>query len=164
MSNLNNQGLTGFPKLNLPVSKIRLKYYGTVLKIFDCIRNKFVALTPEEYVRQQFTLWLINFKGFPKSLMANEVSLDLNGTKRRCDSVVFNSDGSILMIVEFKAPDIEISQNVFDQIMRYNLVLKAKLLIVSNGLSHYCCLPNYSTGCYCFLDNIPDYITAKEFD
>ena len=163
MSKFENEILENRPILNIPISRVRLKRVGSILKIFDCIRNKFVALTPEEYVRQQFSLWMINSLGYPRSLISNEVSLNLNGTKRRCDTVVFNPDGSILIIVEYKAPDVVISQDVFDQIMRYNLVLKAQFLIVSNGYFHYCCCPDYIKGTYTFLEKIPEYRIAKEF-
>lgn len=162
MNNFKKEDLRKIPVLNIPYTRVRLRYFGSILKIFDRLRNRFVALTPEEYVRQQFTGWMINFLEYPPSLMANEVSLNLYGTTKRCDTVVYNSDGTILMIVEFKAPDVSITQDVFDQIMRYNLALKAKILVVSNGISHYCCLPNYNSETYHFLDQIPNYKTAKE--
>ena len=93
--------------------------------------------------------------------MANEIGIELNGTKRRCDTVVFNSDGTPLVIVEYKAPDISISQNVFDQIVRYNMVLRAGYLIVSNGITHYCCVIDYDRNTYHFIPEIPDYSSLR---
>ena len=96
-------------------------------------------------------------KGYPKGLLANEIQLDLNGTKKRCDTVLYNKDLSAKLIVEYKAPHIEITQTVFDQITRYNMVLKVDYLIVSNGLNHYCCHIDYNTKTYLFLPEIPHY-------
>jgi len=96
-------------------------------------------------------------KGYPKGLIGNEVQLDLNGTKKRCDTVLFDKDLKARMIVEYKAPHVEITQAVFDQITRYNMVLKVEYLIVSNGLRHYCCRIDYRTMKYVFLPDVPAY-------
>ncbi len=130
---------------------------GDILKVFDPLRQKYVALTPEEYVRQHFTAWMTDYLGYPASLMNNEVSLSLNNTKRRCDTVVFHSDGSPLMIIEYKAPTVAITQKVFDQIARYNIVLHSRYLIVSNGLRHFCCRMDYDKDSYAFLPQIPTW-------
>lgn len=132
-----------------------------MLKVYDILRKKDVALTPEEYVRQHFIMWLISHKHYPPSLMANEIGINLNGSLKRCDSVVFNPDGSPLMIIEYKAPTVMVSQSVFDQIVRYNMTLHAKYLIVSNGLRHYCCVIDYASGTYHFIPEIPDYQKLK---
>ncbi len=129
-----------------------------VTRIFDPLRNKPVALTPEEWVRQHFTSWLIHHRGYPASLMGNEVSLTLNGMSRRCDTVLFTRQGLLpQMIIEYKAPKIEITQRVFDQIARYNMVLRAPYLAVSNGLSHYCLHIDYEAGKSRFLRDVPAY-------
>ncbi|MDE6648718.1 MAG: type I restriction enzyme HsdR N-terminal domain-containing protein [Muribaculaceae bacterium] len=128
---------------------------GKILKVFDTLRRKYVALTPEEYVRQHFTAWMTGYLGYPASLMNNEVPLILNGTRRRCDTVVFRSDGSPSVIVEYKAPTVAITQKVFDQIARYNMVLHSRYLIVSNGLQHFCCSMDYEHDTYSFLRQIP---------
>lgn len=150
-----------FPKLNLPPAELRFSRGDNVIKVFDPLRKKYVVLTPEEYVRQHFVAWLTGWLNYPTSLLANEIGISLNGTKKRCDTVVFNPDGSPLMIVEYKAPDIEITQSVFDQIMRYNMTLRAQYLTVSNGMSHYCCVIDYKTGSYNFIPTIPDYKDLK---
>ena len=125
--------------------------------IWDRLRERWVALTPEEWVRQHFVNWLITDKEFPAALMGNELSLTQNGISRRCDTVVGDRTGQPLVIVEYKAPSINITQKVFDQIVRYNMVLKARYLMVSNGLVHYCCQIDYEKNSYRFLEEIPCY-------
>lgn len=144
-------------QLNLPSYPHRIKHTDSGDKIHDLLRNKYVSLTPEEWVRQHFIAFLINHKGYKASLMANEVSLTLNNTQRRCDTVVFDSTATPLVIIEYKAPSIEITQKVFDQIVRYNMVLQAHYLIVTNGITHYCCLIDYGNHTYKFLTEIPPY-------
>lgn len=144
-------------QLNLPSYNYQVKRTADGDKIFDCLRHKFVALTPEEWVRQHFTSFLIKHKGYPTSLMANEISLSLNGTSRRCDTIIYDRTGKPLVIVEYKANTVEITQKVFDQIVRYNMVLKAQYLIVSNGMKHYCCRIDYDNHTYHFLQEIPPY-------
>ena len=119
--------------LNLPSYEIKIAERNGKNVIFDMLRKRYVALTPEEWVRQHFVHYLTDYKGYPKGLLANEIQLDLNGTKKRCDTVLYNKDLSAKLIVEYKAPHIEITQTVFDQITRYNMVLKVDYLIVSNG-------------------------------
>lgn len=153
--------LKSLPPLNIPLGDLRMASDNDGnLKVFDILRKKFVVLSPEEFVRQNFVQWLNSSFGYPFSLMANEVSISLNDTKKRCDTVVFGSDGSPLIIVEYKAPDIAISQETFDQIARYNMELKAKYLIVSNGRSHYCCKIDYLNKNYHFIKMIPTYREA----
>ena len=125
--------------------------------VWDRLRERWVSLTPEEWVRQHFVEWLISEKGFPAALMGNEVSLTQNGICRRCDTVVGDRTGSPLVIVEYKAPGINITQKAFDQIVRYNMVLHARYLMVSNGLAHYCCQIDYADNSYRFLEDIPRY-------
>ena len=143
--------------LNLPVFEAKVTRKGGKTVIFDVIRRRYVALTPEEWVRQHFVHFLLNHKGYPQALMANEVQLQLNGTKKRCDTVLYRRNLTAQMIVEYKAPDIEITQAVFDQITRYNMVLKVDYLVVSNGIQHYCCRINYENNSYAFLPDIAGY-------
>lgn len=143
--------------LNLPEFETKISLNKGKYVIWDVLRRKNVALTPEEWVRQHFIHYLIHHKGYPQSLMANEVQVSLNSTKKRCDTVLYRRDLTARMIIEYKAPDIEITQNVFDQITRYNMVLRADYLIVSNGLQHYCCKLDYQTNSYVFLKDIPAY-------
>lgn len=144
--------------LNLPEYQFNIKkkrHDGLV--ILDTLRKRWVALTPEEWVRQNFVRYLIEDREFPAALMNNEISLTQNGIKRRCDTLVADRQGLPLVIVEYKAPTIEISQKAFDQIVRYNMVLKAQYLIVTNGMRHYCCKIDYKNNSYAFLQEIPSY-------
>ena len=144
-------------ELNLPPFDKKVMQKEGKPFILDVIRRQYVALTPEEWVRQHFVHFLINHKGFPHSLMANEVQLKLNGMSRRCDTVVYDRTLRPRVIVEYKAPTVNITQQVFDQICRYNMVLQVDYLIVSNGLSHYCCKVDYATRSYTFLREVPAY-------
>ena len=129
-----------------------------VVRVFDRLRRKPVALTPEEWVRQHFVAYLIDSLGFPETLMANEVAITLNGTSRRCDTVVYSRQGLVpQVIVEYKAPSVAITQRVFDQIVRYNMVLQVEWLMVSNGLQHFCCHVDYANRRVRFLESIPAY-------
>lgn len=151
-------GMT-FPKLNLPSVELRLRQNsaGRTL-VFDPLRRRFVTLTAEEWVRQHFVHFLMTDRGYPSALLGNEVGLTVGGVARRCDSVLFSRQGGEpRVIVEYKAPHIAISQEVFTQIQSYNSVLRADYLIVSNGLRHFCCRMDYSRHCATFLPHIPHY-------
>lgn len=145
------------PPLNLPKADLKFKLINNRIKVFDKLRGKYITLTPEEYVRQHFVSFLINHLHYPASRLANEVAIRLNDTSKRCDTVFYDIDASPLIIIEYKAPHIEISQDVFDQIVRYNMRLKAKYLIVSNGIRHFCCVVDYDNDTYHFLPQLPDY-------
>lgn len=151
-------------KLNLPEYSFRFKNSENKLAIFDEIRKKFVILTPEEWVRQHVVQYLISEKKYPKSLINVEKTLEINGLKKRYDIVIFHSDGQINILVECKSTDIKISQETFDQIARYNLTLKANLLMVTNGLHHYYCQMNFEENKYIFLENIPSYEVKKSIN
>lgn len=149
--------MKNYPELNLPPASLRLKEEDGETKVYDNLREKWIILTPEEWVRQHFVNWLNREYHYPFSLMANEVSLALNGTKKRSDTVIFRSNGTPMIIVEYKAPNVQITQEVFDQIARYNMSLNAEYLIVSNGLNHYCCKMDYINHTFHFIRKIPDY-------
>lgn len=144
-------------RLNLPQYEIKIGEKDGKHTIFDFLRRKYVALTPEEWVRQHFTHFLIAQKGYPKGLMGNEVELHMGDKRLRCDTILYNKEGQPRMIVEYKAPTIQIQQKTFDQISVYNLLLHVDYLIVSNGLQHYCCKMDYNNQKYLFLQDIPDY-------
>ena len=144
-------------KLDFPTYTFRFKNSENKPYIFDVIRKKFVVLQPEEWVRQHCVHYLINKKKYPKSLINVEKELKINNLKKRYDIVVFNSDGSIHLIVECKAPKITINQSTFDQIARYNLALNATFLMVTNGLNHYYCSIDFDEERYQFLKDLPSY-------
>ena len=151
-----------FSRLALPPADLKIVRRNNVYKVFDPLRKDFFCLTDEEFVRQIFTAYLINHLGYPPSVMANEIGINLNNTLKRCDTVVFSSAGTPLMILEYKAPSVRISQEVFNQIVRYNMVLKAPYLVVSNGYTIYCCKIKYEEMNFQFLTQIPQYSEIKE--
>ena len=144
-------------KLNLPQYDFRIRKKEHKLEIFDTFRKKFVALTPEEWVRQNFLMYLVKEKDYPVSLISVEAGLKLYNRIKRTDIVVYNNNAKPVLIVECKASDVPISQKTFDQIARYNMVLKVNYLIVTNGLNHYCCHLDYENNTIKYLKDIPDY-------
>ena len=161
-SNSSENDRNALPHLSIPKADLKLATNEAgAVTVYDILRKKYVALTPEEYVRQNFIHWLINSYGYPASLMANEVEINLNDTRKRCDTIVYGRELEPLVIVEYKAPDVEITQDTFDQIARYNMKLKAKYLIVSNGVRHYTCVLDYARNTYHFIRVIPSYADAK---
>ena len=143
--------------LNLPVFDTKITVNDGKRQIFDTLRRCYVALTPEEWVRQHFVHYLLDHKGYPAALMGNEVAITLNGMSRRCDTVVYDKALKPRAIIEYKAPSVKITKEVFAQISRYNLILKVDYLIVSNGLQHYCCKMDYESNTFTFLQDIPEY-------
>ena len=144
-------------KLNFPTYAFKVTGEGNSKQIFDEIRKKYVALTPEEWVRQNIIRYLIREKNYPSGLFAVETGLKYNRMTKRTDVVVYNPDGKVVLIVECKAPGVTINQDPFNQIAMYNKELLSKLLVVTNGIAHYCCEMDYKDGNHKFLDEIPDY-------
>lgn len=144
-------------QLNLPPYQIRVKETGGRKQIFDILRRKYVALTPEEWVRQHFIHYLIEHKNYPASLLANEVPLQIGEKRMRADSVLYDNQLYPRIIIEYKAPNITLTQKVFDQITVYNLLLHVDYLIVSNGMTTYICKMDYEKQTYKFLETIPNY-------
>ncbi|WP_027393658.1 type I restriction enzyme HsdR N-terminal domain-containing protein [Aquimarina latercula] len=143
--------------LNFPAYQFRFKSSENKVSIFDRIRKKFIILTPEEWVRQHTIHYLIEEKKYPESLINVEKLIKVNDLNKRYDIIVFNPDGSIYLIIECKSHSVRITQEVFDQIARYNLVLNSEYLMITNGLDHYYCQMNYQEKRYTFLKDIPDY-------
>lgn len=144
-------------QLNLPEYTFRIKTEDGKTMIFDAIRRKFVALTPEEWVRQNFIEYLKTEKNYPASLMAVEKQITINQMQRRFDLLVYSRTHQPSLIAEFKAPDVKITQEVFDQVVRYNMALKVAGIIVSNGLQHFACKMDYANNTYSYLREIPGY-------
>ncbi|WP_314662757.1 type I restriction enzyme HsdR N-terminal domain-containing protein [Prevotella aurantiaca] len=144
-------------QLNLPPYNIKMKEENGRRKIFDILRRKYLVITPEEWVRQHFINYLINHKDYPMSLLANEISLSVGDKVIRADSVLYDSYLRPRMIIEYKAPHIQLTQKVFDQISVYNLLLHVDYLIVSNGLDTYICKMDYEHQTYTFIPSIPNY-------
>ena len=144
-------------ELNLPKYEIRVSRQAGRLTIFDFLRRRYVELTPEEWVRQHFTHFLVGHKGYPKGLLANEVELTIGDKSLRCDSVLYDRELRPRMIIEYKSPHIKLTQKVFQQIATYNFLLHVDYLVVSNGMEHHCVKMDYDNQKYLFLDDIPDY-------
>lgn len=145
------------PALNLPPVDFRIRIVAGKEMIFDPVRGKYVRLTPEEWVRQHFMHYLIHDRGAPRGLVAVEPVFPYEGMPRRADVIVHDRAGKPLLMVECKAPAVEIGQAVFDQVARYNTVVRAKYLVVTNGLVHYCWVTDRERGTHRFLDAIPPY-------
>lgn len=143
--------------LNLPPFDIKLRTQNGHRQVLDPLRRRWVALTPEEWVRQHFTHWLISSLGYPATLLANEVALRIGQKDLRADSVLYDRQLRPRMIIEYKAPHIHITRRVFEQITAYNIELHAQYLVVSNGLTHYCCKCTDDGKKYLFLDRMPGY-------
>ncbi len=144
-------------KLNFPTYSFRFKNSENKVSIFDAIRKKFILLTPEEWVRQHVVQFLLQDKKYPKSYINVEKLIKINDLSKRYDGVVFQPNGDIFLLIECKASEVPISQQTFDQIARYNLVLKAKYLMVTNGLNHYFCQMDFENEKYVFLKELPEY-------
>ena len=138
-------------KLNFPTYSFRFKNSENNVAIFDEIRKKFILLTPEEWVRQHTLHYLIQDKNYPKSHINVEKLIKINTLNKRYDIVVFQPNGEIFLLIECKAPEVAISQQTFDQIARYNLTLKAKYLMLTNGINHYFCQMDFENEKYIFL-------------
>lgn len=149
-------------RLNLPEYKFKIKTEGEIQQIFDAIRRKYVLLTDEEWVRQNFLQFLITEKNFSPSLIAIEMEIKHFNIKKRCDIVVYNRKGKPILIVECKAYNIKITQDTFLQIAFYNMALKVPYLIVTNGREHYCYKIDYKNKSYSFMTDIPNYEEIKD--
>ncbi len=145
------------PDLNLPACTLTVREEGGVSTVFDPVRRKYVALTPEEWVRQHFVHFLVQDRGFPMGLLAIEKGFRYQGTACRADIVAHDRAGAPALVVECKAPEVDIHQGTFDQIARYNTVLQASYLVVTNGMVHYCCLVDWDRHTYAFVDAVPAY-------
>ena len=149
-------------KLNFPTFTFRFKNSENKVAIFDEIRKKFIILTPEEWVRQHVVQFLLQDKKYPKSYINVEKLIKINDLNKRYDVVVYQPNGELFLLIECKAPEVKITQQTFDQIARYNLVLNAKYLMVTNGLNHYFCQMDFENEKYVFLKELPEFETSNK--
>lgn len=150
--------------IDLPKYSFRIKKVGQSKYIFDNIRKKYVKLTPEEGVRQQFIQFLIIEKAFKPALISVELPLQLNELQKRSDIVLYDNTGKIRVLVECKAPEIKLSEAVFEQVKRYNMQLKADFLLITNGNFVISCFVDYSSGEFRFLEYIPSFEQVLSLD
>lgn len=144
-------------RLNFPTYSFRFKNSENKISIFDEIRKKFIILTPEEWVRQHVLKYLMEEKKYSKSYINVEKLIKINDLSKRYDVVVFQPNGKIFLLIECKAPEVQITQQTFDQIARYNLVLNAQYLMVTNGINHFYCQMDFEKEQYTFLRELPDF-------
>lgn len=145
--------------LNLPPYPFKISTLNDQLFLFDEIRKKDIVLTPEEWVRQHFVQYLIKEKAYPRSLIKLEGGLKLNGQPKRSDILTFNNKGERVLLVECKAPSVKITQQVFDQVARYNWVHRVPLIAVTNGLEHYYCKIDFDNQRYDFIPDLDAYLS-----
>jgi hypothetical protein len=143
--------------LNLPSFEKSIKLVQGQKKIFDRIRKKYVVLTPEEWVRQHFINFLIEHRGYPMGLMAVEQKVIINGMPQRVDIVTYSRNGKPLLVVECKAPELELTQETYRQAARYNLTLNANYLVITNGKKHFCSWVDTKNMEFRMLNDIPNF-------
>lgn len=136
---------------------LRLSRRGEATFVFDPVRRKNVALTPEELLRQMVVLYLLEQKKYPRHRIRVEIGLTLNGRPKRCDIAVFDVALKPWLLVECKSPKVALSQASFEQAARYNLQFQAPFLAVTNGLATYSCALDHDAGTFSFLSDFPDY-------
>jgi type I site-specific restriction endonuclease len=144
--------------LNLPTYSFKIKSEDNRKYIFDEVRRKYLLLTPEEWVRQNFVKYLVSEKKYPQQLISIEMEFKIRKLVKRCDIVVFNKSGNPGLIVECKSPSVTIGQDVFDQVSLYNRYLNVDFLVVTNGLKHYCCRYDRKEEKFFFTEDIPGYL------
>ncbi len=150
--------------LNLPTYSLKIKSENDLEYVYDQFRKKYVRLTPEEWVRQNFSHYLVNEKLYPASRMMLEKSLSVNKLSKRCDILICNDNGNPVVMVECKSPEIKIGQNTFEQVSIYNIAFRVKYLIITNGLQHFCCGVDFESRSVDFLSEIPEYDKIRSSD
>ncbi|MAW21346.1 MAG: hypothetical protein CMD16_02995 [Flavobacteriales bacterium] len=146
-----------FPQLNLPIADLKIKLVKGTTQVFDVVRKKYFQLTDEEWVRQNFLHYLNSEKKYPFGLMGVEKMIKYNNKRTRADIVLYNKDGSPRVIVECKAPHVEITQDTFNQIARYNFMLRVDFLILTNGMKYYCCKMDYENNTSSYVKEVPHF-------
>jgi type I site-specific restriction endonuclease len=144
-------------ELNLPSCELKIRDHGVKTEVFDFIRKKYVVLTSEEWVRQHFIHYLVQYIQIPPTLIAVESALKFNRLKKRSDIVIYNTKGKPCLVVECKAPEIALSQDVFDQAAMYNMTLKVPFLVITNGMVHYVCRIDHEKKSFTFLKELPPF-------
>ena len=131
--------MSGLPKLNFPAIRLRARRRGDAVEVWDSLRETYLVLTPEEWVRQHLVAYLVTHCGVPPKRIVEEYAVALNGQAQRADVVVVDDAAEPLLVAECKAPGIPVGRQTLAQAVRYNSVLKARYVVLTNGLKHYCC-------------------------
>lgn len=147
--------------LKLPPCSLRIKEDAGGQFVYDSFRRKYVALTPEEWVRQHFVCYLTEYLNYPPGLIRTEASFKLHSMMRRADILIHGRAGEPVMIVECKAPTVKINQEVFDQVINYNFSYGVRYLVVTNGITHFAGKIDRKRHSFTLLDHIPDYATVN---
>ena len=143
--------------INLPPYDVRCREHNGKREIFDFLRRRYVALTPEEWVRQHFVHYLVEHKGYPKGLLGNEIEIRIGTKHLRCDSILFDKQRHPLIVMEYKAEGIPLTEKVVRQITTYNMLLRVRYLFISNGDNHLCLYLDKENGIWHTVNTIPDY-------
>ncbi len=143
-------------KLNLPEYKFKFKKINDKVNIFDVFRKKYVILTPEEWVRQNFLRYITEEKKYPQSLTGVEISLKVGRLQKRADIVIYDKNAKPYIVVECKAPSVKITEETCRQALIYNTTFDAKYIILTNGLTHFCMMKNQQDKSYKFIEGIPE--------
>ena len=150
------------PKLNLPEYSFSVRQTDGKAEIFDIVRKKYVALTPEEWVRQNVVHYLHHTLDYPIELIQVEGSITFNSMPKRCDIVVYNKLLKPLLLVECKKPSVVLSQKTFDQAMIYNMVLQVPYILITNGLQHACFSLEKTSERVVFHNAVPDWQALQQ--
>ena len=148
--------MSGLPKLNFPAIRLRARRRGDGVEVWDSLRGIYLVLTPEEWVRQHLIRLLVERGGVPPGNVSQEYPVALSGTAQRADVVVTGRDGRPCLLAECKAPDVPLGREVFAQAVRYNSVVTAPYVLITNGLLHCCSSLDRSTGRYAVVEGLPD--------
>lgn len=148
-----------YPKLNFPAIRLRARQRGDNVEVWDALRGQYLVLTPEEWVRQHLVAFLVSHCGVQPGRLVAEYAVALNGQPQRADVVVVDDGGRPLLVAECKAPDVPVNEKVLSQVVRYNSVLGARYVVLTNGRVHYCC--ECRDGCYVQLTGFPDLSAAR---
>ena len=148
--------MPALPKLNFPAIRLRARRRGDGVEVWDSLRGIYLVLTPEEWVRQHLIRFLVERGGVPPGNVSQEYPVALSGTAQRADLVVTGRDGRPCLLAECKAPDVPLGREVFAQAVRYNSVVAAPYVLITNGLLHCCSSLDRSTGRYAVVEGLPD--------
>lgn len=143
--------------LALPKAQLKITKKGDELFVWCVARKKTLVLTPEEWVRQHVIHYLVNDLKVPLGLIASEVSLSINKLSRRCDLIVFSKESKPLLLIECKAVDVPLTENVFHQIAQYNFKLNVDYLMMTNGVHHVYCKIDRVNNKLIYLEKLPIY-------